>query len=283
MMSLVNYFVSGRLLPVLASVVILAGCAGYDGGSRPAVIESNTGYAMGYLAPQSVPDSLALIPPPPAAGSVAFALDEEYSRKSFALRNTTAWTLAASDADLKFPHAAEVFSCALGAPVTEKDTPYLYVMMRRTLSDVHYSVNKPKKRYQRPRPFLVNKEPICTPEDEALLGKEGSYPSGHNTVGMVWSLILAEISPERADVIFMRGRVFGLNRVVCNVHWYSDTLQGRFVGADVVARLHADPVFRADLEAARAEIKTARAKGLKPTRDCVAEAAAIALQRSLLQ
>ena len=64
--------------------------------------------------------------------------------------------------------------------------------------------------------------------------------------------------------------------MVCNVHWQSDVIEGRFMGAAVVARLHADPQFRADVEAARAELADVRAKGLKPTRDCPAEAEALA-------
>jgi len=47
------------------------------------------------------------------------------------------------------------------------------------------------------------------------------------------------------------------------------------VGAGTVSRLHADPAFRADLEAAKAELASVRAKGLKPTRDCKAEAGAL--------
>jgi len=50
----------------------------------------------GYLSPKALPDSLALIPPPPAAGSAALALDEAVSQNSFALRDTPRWTLAAS-------------------------------------------------------------------------------------------------------------------------------------------------------------------------------------------
>jgi acid phosphatase (class A) len=53
------------------------------------------------------------------------------------------------------------------------------------------------------------------------------------------------------------------------------------MAAYTVARLHADPAFRADLEAAKAELEAVRAKGLKATRDCSAEATAVALQRSL--
>jgi hypothetical protein len=53
--------------------------------------------------------------------------------------------------------------------------------------------------------------------------------------------------------------------------------EGRFMGAATVARLHADPAFRAEMEAAKAELAAVRAKGLKPTRDCQAEADALAI------
>ena len=50
-----------------------------------------------------------------------------------------------------------------------------------------------------------------------------------------------------------------------------------------LARLHAEPTFRADLEAARAELAVVRGKGLKPNRDCSAESAALAVKPSLAQ
>ncbi len=62
---------------------------------------------------------------------------------------------------------------------------------------------------------------------------------------------------------------------ICNVHWHSDVVQGRFMGAAVVARLHADPQFCADLQAARADYAKVLEKGLSPTRDCRAEAQAL--------
>jgi hypothetical protein len=64
--------------------------------------------------------------------------------------------------------------------------------------------------------------------------------------------------------------------VICNVHWHSDVVEGRFMGAAAVARLHADSAFSAELEAAKVELAAVRAKGLKPTRNCQAEAAALA-------
>jgi acid phosphatase (class A) len=281
-------FVNGKrrysLLLVLTYAAIIAGCASYGQGvNLSAVPEVRPGVLAGYLPTQTLPNSLALLPPPPIAGSVAFALDEEYSRRSLGLRGTPAWVLAILDADLKFPHAAGTFSCALNAPITEKDTPYLYMLLLRTGKDAGGSTNVAKDRYKRTRPFVLNKEPSCTPEWEVEMATNGSYPSGHNAIGMAWALILTEISPEQTDAILARGRAFGLSRIICNVHWYSDTVQGRYMGADTVARLHADPKFRADLEAAKAELEAVRVKGLKPIHDCSAEAVAVALQRSLVE
>jgi acid phosphatase (class A) len=191
--------------------------------------------------------------------------------------------LAVSDADLSFPHAAGTFSCALNVPITEADTPHLYLLLRRTLTDVGLSTYAAKNHYNRTRPFLWNKEPICTPNERAFLEKDGSYPSGHTAAGWGWALILSEISPDQTDAILARGLAFGESRNVCNAHWHSDVVQGRVIAAGVVARLHANPAFLADLESARAEIISARKKGLKPTLDCNAEAAALAIRSSLAQ
>jgi acid phosphatase (class A) len=157
------------------------------------------------------------------------------------------------------------------------------MLLRRTLTDVGFSTIAAKNHYQRTRPFLWNKEPICTPNDRDSLEKDGSYPSGHTAVGFGWALILSEISPAETDAILARGVAFGESRNVCNAHWHSDVVAGRIIAAGAVARLHADPAFLADLESARAELAAVRKRGLKPTRDCNAEAAALAVKPSLAQ
>jgi len=98
---------------------------------------------------------------------------------------------------------------------------------------------------------------------------------------MAWALVLTEISPAQTDTILARGQAFGVSLIICNVHWHSDMLQGRYMGAYTVARLPANPEFRTDLEAAKAELEIVRTKGLKPTRDCSAEKAGMDLQKSL--
>jgi len=264
------------ILPVLVYVAITAGCAGLETQSKPAdVPEIHPGILAGYLQPEEHPNSLALIPPPPAEGSAALALDEEISRKSIELRGTPRWDIAARDADLSFPEAAGTFSCSLGVPITEEDTPHLYMLLRRTLADAGLSTYTAKNKYQRKRPFMKNNEPTCTPDEEKDLRKDGSYPSGHTAIGWAWALILTEIAPNQVDAILSRGRDFGESRNVCNVHWHSDVVEGRFIGAAAVARLHADPAFQFEIKAAKAELAAVRTKGLLPTRDCQAEADAL--------
>lgn len=96
-------------------------------------------------------------------------------------------------------------------------------------------------------------------------------------------MILTEIVPDRTNPILTRGYAFGESRVICGAHWQSDVAAGRIVASGVVARLHADPEFCTQVEAAEAEITAARARGLQPTRDCRGEAEALAYEKPRAQ
>jgi acid phosphatase (class A) len=238
----------------ILTALLVAACGSYESETVPAAVEEIApGLLEGYLAPEDLPNSFELVPPPPAEGSAAFALDEERSREYLALRGTPRWKQAARDANLHFPEAVEAFSGVVGIPITEEATPHLYMLLRRSLTDAGLSTYKAKNHYSRARPFMLNGEPICTPEDREALTTDGSYPSGHTAIGWAWALILCEIFPGKADAILARGRAFGESRMVCNVHWQSDVNEGRFMGAATVARLHANAEFTADLERAKRE------------------------------
>jgi acid phosphatase (class A) len=229
--------------------------------------------AGGYLSREALPDSLVINPPPPAAGSAAQARDEEASRAGLALRESPRFRLAAIDAAFVNPDGSSVFSCAAGLRISPETTPKIDGLLKKALRDLALATYPTKLHYQRPRPFMVNGEPTCTPDHEDMLRRDGSYPSGHSAAGYGWSLILAQIVPERSARIVARGIAFGDSRRVCNVHWRSDVEQGRQVAAAVVARLHADPAFQADLAAARAEYSTRLSNNSAP--DCVLEDAAL--------
>jgi acid phosphatase (class A) len=259
---------------VMAIGLVAAGAA--FAGDPADVPEVRPGVLKGYLALEALPDSVALLPPPPPVGSAAALLDQTVAAANLGLRDTARWRLAAMDSDLSFPEAAGTFSCALGVAVTEQDTPRLIQMLRRVMADAGGATFAAKDKYQHARPFMIDGQPICTPDREKSLRMQGSYPSGHTSVGWAWALVLAEASPNESGAILARGRAFGDSRLVCNVHWQSDVDEGRIIGAATVARLHAEPAFLADLEAAKSELAAVRAKAEAPQRDCKFEAEAIA-------
>ncbi len=265
-----------RVSLILALAVLAAGCSSTGAPKPAAAAAPSPAPPTGYLPADALPSSLSLIPPPPAPGSAVQARDDEAAKAALALSGGPRWAQATVDADLSFPAAAETFACAMDVRISEADTPRLYTLLKRTLSDAGRSPYPTKMKYQRARPFTVNGAPLCTPVFEAVLRKDGSYPSGHSAIGWGWALVLAEVAPDRTDAILARGRAFGQSRMVCNVHWASDIEEGRTMGAATVARLHASAEFRADVAAAQAEVSAARAKGLRPARDCAKEAAQLA-------
>ena len=247
----------GLRLAVSAGVAIAAvGLA--SAAQQPAATAQAPG---GYLPRGGAPSSLAMVPPPPEPGSGAQARDDAAAKAAQAQQSGPRWAVATLDADLTSPAAVQAFSCAADVDISPASTPKLYAMMRRTLLDVGLSTYPSKTKYQRTRPFAATSTKSCTPEVEPLLRRDGSYPSGHAAIGWGWALILAEVTPDRIDPILARGRAFAHSRMICNVHWLSDTEEGRVMGAATVAKLHTLPEFRADLEAVRAEIAAARANG----------------------
>lgn len=240
------------------------------------VPEIRPGFLAGYLPADAVPDSLKLLPPPPAPGSAAMAQDEAAAKSAFSLRGTPRWELATRDADLLFPQAASIYTCALGVEINQEETPHTYVMLNRLRTDGAIVPNKAKVHYQRTRPFVAHGQDVCTPNDRKALEGDGSYPSGHTSIGWIWALVLAELVPERADAIFARGRSYGESRMICNAHWNSDVIGGRHLASTVVAKLHVEPAFQRDVALAKSEIATQRAKGKPLPSHCAAEAAALA-------
>jgi acid phosphatase (class A) len=256
------------------AVLVLAGCA--TGPVPPTRLEEvRPGYVAGYLQPGQLPDSVALVPLPPAPGSAAQAQDEEVYRTTRALKGTPRWTQAIRDAELRFPAATAFFACSLGIGISEAATPHLNMLLRRVRMDASRANDKAKDHYKRVRPYLAHNDESCTGEKD----HSQSYPSGHASIGWAWALALAEIAPDRANAVLARGVAFGDSRTVCGAHWKSDVDAGRIVGAATIARLHADPVFASQMAFARQEVEAERAAGRKPAHDCAAEAQALATGR----
>ncbi|MEB3767509.1 phosphatase PAP2 family protein [Acinetobacter sp. MD2] len=232
------------------SVVMLMGLS---------VLGTNVAWAKSadsFLQPNQFADSLQILPPPPAYDSVDFLRDKAAYDQARSLVGTARWQQAAIDADLSDTNIGKPFSQALGVDISATNTPITYDLLRKLRTDSgNYATKAAKEHYMRLRPFVFFNSHSCTPNDETNLSKNGSYPSGHTTIGWSSALILAEIRPERQNEILKRGYDFGQSRVICGMHWQSDVDAGRITGAATVARLHADPDFMKQLTAAKREIQ----------------------------
>ena len=260
-----------RLSVALTCLLGMHGSPAAERPLSPGVEEIRPGVLAGYLDGGSLPDSVRLVPPPPEPGSPAARRDADVAAAALSAAGTTRWRQAIEDADVGFPQATAHFACAVRAQVTEQDAPNLYRLLRRSRTDAAASVDAAKDRYRRPRPFMVNGASTCTPGKEQGLAGNGSYPSGHAAIGWAWALILSELAPDRADAVLARGLQVGESRIACNVHWRSDVDQARLVAAATVARLHGDPVFRADMELARGELARIRESNPQGVNGCDGE------------
>ncbi|MCB2088083.1 MAG: phosphatase PAP2 family protein [Sphingomonadaceae bacterium] len=266
---------------LILAVTVLAGCtatlATGDQGNADAAREAAMAkYDFGkpYIG-GPLPGGADLVPPPPAAGSPMEQRDQQANETALALQGSARWALAARDADLTRGAIGRAFSCAAGLIISDETTPRLAHLLRRAGTDFAFSTSGVKELYQRPRPFMVNQQPSCTPQEEEALRGNGAYPSGHSAMGYGEGLVLASILPERAATLVARGRAFGDSRRVCNIHWLSDVEEGRVIATATFARMQTNADFRADVAAARAEIAELGEGAAKP-QNCEAEAATLA-------
>ena len=154
-----------RIMVALVFVVCFASISMAAQSDADVEKEIMPGMLQGYLSKEEQLDSKEFVLPSPAEDSARQAMDTAWADNMQALRGTDLWDLAIRDADLHFPAPANVFSCALGIPVSEEDTPSLYMLLRRTLTDIGLAPYSAKNAYQRERPFMVRGETVCTPED----------------------------------------------------------------------------------------------------------------------
>lgn len=208
-----------------------------------------------YLQIGQVANSLELLPPPPQPGSIAFLNDQALYEKGRLQRNTPRGEQAVRDARVGGDGVPQAFSEAFGVEINKENTPEIYKLvlnMREDAGDL--ATRAAKKHYMRVRPFAFYDAQTCNPEQQAELSTNGSYPSGHTSIGWATALVLAEINPNRQNEILKRGFEMGQSRVICGYHWQSDVDAARVVASGVVARLHANKAFLRQLDKAKKEL-----------------------------
>ncbi|CAN5457451.1 phosphatase PAP2 family protein [soil metagenome] len=259
----------------LTAVLAATGVAIAQPAPAPTAVVAPTPKPLpsGYLTPQTWPDAALILPPAPASGSAREAQDQAVFKATRALEGGPRWSLAQNDVPSLPANMLKDFSCAVGVQMSPETTPKLMAMLSKMGIDASRQVSSVKDVFKRKRPYIIAGEGnICAPKSESLAASP-DYPSGHATWGWAVALFLAEMTPDRATPIQVRGRAFGESRVVCGVHSVSAIEAGRTNGAALLATWRGNLTFRADMEGVRAELEALRKTGATPDAAmCKAEA-----------
>ncbi|MCC8038921.1 MAG: phosphatase PAP2 family protein [Bacteroidales bacterium] len=217
---------------------------------------------MYYLTGDEVVNSLEFLPAPPEEDSELYAYDVARYHWGKSLRYTARGTQAVADAETK--NLLANFSEAFGYELSWENTPCIYYLITHMREDAgDLATEAAKDYYMRQRPYVVFDDPTQTPWMADYLKDNGSYPSGHSSIGFATALVLSEINPARATEIMKRGYDFGESRVIMGFHFESDVIAGRLVGAAVVPVLHSNEQFLSDLQDAKDEFQRISQTGVE--------------------
>lgn len=206
--------------------------------------------ASRFLDPGDL-DPALILPPPPADGSPAQAAGLAELHRIQAARTPEQLAQARHDDELEDIRAiADVLGPAFDLAK--------YPATARVFADLRKEDSAAAKRakayFERNRPWVgdATLQP-CSKED----APKSSYPSGHATMGFAAATLLADLIPGNAQVILARASDYAANRLVCGMHYREDIEAGQVLGSVLVLKLMQKPAFRAEAEAARAELTAA--------------------------
>ncbi|MGZ6037565.1 MAG: phosphatase PAP2 family protein [Phenylobacterium sp.] len=203
-----------------------------------------------FLEPGEL-DPALLLPPPPADGSPeALAEIAELHRLETA-RTPERFALAKHDDEFE-----DVTSIAmpLGPAFDLSRLPATAVLFADVRTEDNVAAKRFKAYFKRTRPRVA--DPTLNPckGGEGADTSKTAYPSGHATMGYAAAAVLSNLMPGNAQVIQARAADYAESRLICEAHYRRDIEAGHVLGVALAAELMTKPAFRAELEAARAEL-----------------------------
>jgi acid phosphatase (class A) len=204
-----------------------------------------------YMQPSQI-DLVSVLGPPPAPGSSEG--EEDLQAVLEAQRSRTPTEVVEAKTNSCFSIFA--FADVIGPDFKPANLPFTVAFFQRVFDDGMHGVNAAKKHFNRPRPFVADKQITTVVQQPA----NASYPSGHATFAYMTAILLADMVPEKAEAIFERAAAFTQSRVIAGVHYPSDLAAGHIAAAVIDNVLLHDAAFQADLTKSRTEVR--RAAGL---------------------
>jgi acid phosphatase (class A) len=117
----------------------------------------------------------------------------------------------------------------------------------KDLAKDYFSIKRP---YQTDASIIPCQEPVKSDLNR-------TYPSGHTTFGYAAAVVLANLIPEKANVIMDRARLYGNNRIFCGAHYPSDVAAGEVIGVMVGNDLVHNKKFKTLMKKAKEELAQA--------------------------
>jgi acid phosphatase (class A) len=193
-------------------------------------------------------NGVSLLPPAPVAGSAEEVADLASVRAVFNGRTEAEKSRAIKSSSLAF----SLFQPAVGATFDLDKLPKTKALLEKVKKDIGPVIDASKSHFKRLRPYQLDERLVLGPAEPSF-----SYPSGHSTRGTVYSLVIAELFPEKKDGVLVIGRDIGWDRVLIGKHFPTDVYAGRVLGYAIVRELHSNTLFQHDLEQAMAEVRDA--------------------------
>ena len=208
-----------------------------------------------FLTPAEVDAAIHALPAPPADGS-SQAVAELAELKQIEATRTSPDLIQATDDDKT--KNVTIFAVAIGPAFDPKALPATAKLFADIRADEKTAADQAKDVFKRNRPWIVDPTALsCFQED----GPQTSYPSGHSTMGYAMATVLVGLVPEKADAITARADQYAHNRMVCEMHFRTDIEAGHAFGSALAKDMAQSSVFKAEYDAAAAELRAAHVTG----------------------
>lgn len=193
-------------------------------------------------------DLTMILPPPPANDSAQTKAELGEVLTLQVTRTPEMVASAVADADENVWRFANV----MGPKFNKETLPKFSAFFDRVVATEGAVVDPAKDVWKRPRPHQLSD--LVKPA--VKLSGSGSWPSGHATVGTMMGIILSDMVPEKRAEIMARAAEYAHNREVGGIHYASDVEMGKISGSVIAAVLLNRDDFKAEYEAARAELRS---------------------------
>jgi acid phosphatase (class A) len=200
-----------------------------------------------FLTPAQVDPSLLLPPPPDSDTQKAELAELDHIQAAMSKAD---FDRATVDNDNETP---TLYATVLGPSFDLTKLPATAHLLDDVITEEKAAAKLAKVYFHRSRPYVFDTALKTCEKPDA--NPQNSYPSGHATLGFATGVVLAALMPAKSQVILARSADYAHERLVCGVHYRSDIAAGQVLGTAVALQLLANKDFRAEFDAAAAELR----------------------------